>query len=107
MDPILVKRAARLAWGANIVFLTVAIILVPFTLFGTRYVYSKSFFTGWVLVSFIWIWVSMAICVIYPIVGLSYIDRESLTNVDCRLRVRALYDTYREDLPQIWARFSD
>lgn len=107
MDPILVKRAERFACGANIVFLTIAIILIPFTLFGTRYVYSKSFFTGWVVVSFIWIWVSMTICVIYPIVGLSYIDRESLTNVDCRWRVRALYEISREDLPRIWARFSE
>lgn len=69
MDPELVKKAERLAWGANIVFLAVAIILVPFTLFGTRYIYSKSFFTGLVVVSFIWIWVSMTICVIYPIVS--------------------------------------
>lgn len=70
MDPILVKKAERLAWGANVVFLLFAIILVPFTLFGTRYIYSKSFFTGWVVVSFIWIWVSMTICVIYPVVSL-------------------------------------
>ena len=70
MDSILVKKAERLAWGANIVFLTVAVLLVPFTLFGTEYIYSRSFFTGWVVVSFIWIWVSMVICVIYPVVSL-------------------------------------
>lgn len=68
MDPVAVKKSERLAWGANIFFFCVAIILVPFTLFGTRYIYSKSFFTGWVVVSFIWVWTSMTICVIYPIV---------------------------------------
>ncbi|KAK4542497.1 hypothetical protein LTR36_006749 [Oleoguttula mirabilis] len=68
MDPVAVKKAERLAIGANLVFFFIAIILVPFTLFGSRYIYSKAFFTGWVVVSFFWVWCSMTICVIYPIV---------------------------------------
>lgn len=68
MDPVAVKKGEKLAWSANIVFILVAVILVPFTLFGTGYVYSKQFFTGWVVVSFLWIWMSMSICVIYPVV---------------------------------------
>ena len=68
MDPVEVKKSERLAIGANTIFLAVAIILVPFTLFGTGYVYNKTYFTGWVVVSFIWVWVSMTICVIYPVV---------------------------------------
>lgn len=78
MDPVLIQKATRLAWGANLVFLSVAIILVPFTLFGTRYVFSKTFFTGWVVVSFIWVWASMTICVIYPVV--------SRTRISCLFR---------------------
>lgn len=53
MDPVAVRKAERLAVGANLVFFFIAIILVPFTLFGSRYIYSKPFFTGWVVVSFI------------------------------------------------------
>ena len=68
MDPEAVKKAERLAIGANLVFGLFAIILVPFTLFGTGYVYNKQFFTGWIVVSFIWVWTSMCICVIYPVV---------------------------------------
>ncbi|EMC94205.1 hypothetical protein BAUCODRAFT_94392 [Baudoinia panamericana UAMH 10762] len=68
MDPVAVKEGERLAIGANLVFFFVAIILVPFTLFGTKYIYGRSFFTGWVVVSFIWVWASMTICVIYPVV---------------------------------------
>ena len=68
MDPVLVKKGERLAIGANLIFLCFAIILVPFTLFGTSYIYSKPFFVGWVVVSFIWVWTSMTICVIYPVV---------------------------------------
>ncbi|KAK4989819.1 urea permease [Elasticomyces elasticus] len=68
MDPVLVKKGERVATVANLIFFFVAIILVPFTLFGTGYIYSKPFFTGWVVVSFMWTWCSMCICVIYPVV---------------------------------------
>lgn len=68
MDPHLVQKSERLAIGANLIFFCIAIILVPFTLFGTKYIYGRSFFTGWVVVSFIWVWTSMTICVIYPVV---------------------------------------
>lgn len=67
MDPILVKRGEKLAIMANIIFISTAVLLVPFTLFGTGYVFSKNFFTGWVVVSFVWVWVSMVICVVYPV----------------------------------------
>lgn len=68
MDSEAVRRGTIIAWTANVVFDLFAYILVPFTLFGTGYVFSRSFFTGWVVVSFIWVWVSMVICVIYPVV---------------------------------------
>ena len=68
MDAVLVRKSERLAILANIVFFLVAVILVPFTLFGTGYVFSKPFFRGWVVVSFIWVWCSMVICVVYPVV---------------------------------------
>ncbi|PLB45007.1 Na+/solute symporter [Aspergillus steynii IBT 23096] len=68
MDPVLVRKAEKIAWTASAGFILIAVILVPFTLFGTRYVYNREFFTGWVVVSFIWIWVSVIICVVYPVV---------------------------------------
>ncbi|TKX24187.1 urea active transporter [Elsinoe australis] len=68
LDPILVRKAERLAIGANWVFFFVAIIMVPFTLFGTGYVFNRAFFKGWVVMSFLWVWCSMIICVIWPIV---------------------------------------
>lgn len=68
MDPELARKGTRIAVVANATFFFGAVILVPFTLFGTSYVYSKPFFTGWVVVSFIWIWTSVVICVVYPVV---------------------------------------
>ncbi|MCJ1385164.1 urea active transporter [Xylographa soralifera] len=67
MDPVLVKRGTRLAVWFNVAFLCIAIVLVPFTLFGSDYIFSRSFFTGWCVVSFMWCWVSMIICVIWPV----------------------------------------
>lgn len=68
MDPMEVKRATRLAVGFNILFLVVAILGVPFGMFGGAFIFSKPAFSAWCVVSFIWVWVSSMICVIYPLV---------------------------------------
>ena len=62
------RKANRLAVVFNCVFLLVAIILVPFTFFGTEWIFTEAGFTGWVVVSFLWVWCSMCICVIWPVV---------------------------------------
>ena len=67
MDPVAVKRSTRFALGFNVVYCAVALILVPFALFGTGYVFSKPFFTGWVVVSFLWVWCSACICIVWPL----------------------------------------
>ncbi|CAG8026841.1 unnamed protein product [Penicillium olsonii] len=67
MDPVLAKKGERIAWVANGMFFFGAVVLVPFTLFGSGYIYSRAFFTGWVVVAFIWIWVSVLICVVWPV----------------------------------------
>ncbi|KAK7512643.1 solute symporter family transporter [Phyllosticta citriasiana] len=68
LDPEAVKKGTRLAVAANVIFVLIACLLVPFALFGDGYIYNKSFFSGWCVVSFIWVWASMTICVIYPVV---------------------------------------
>jgi SSS family transporter len=68
MDPAEVKRATRLAVGFNVLFLAVAILFVPFLLFGGEWIFPRRMFVGWCVVSFIWVWCSMIICVIWPIV---------------------------------------
>ncbi|KAJ5167772.1 uncharacterized protein N7482_003366 [Penicillium canariense] len=68
VDPELARKGERIAMVASAIFFFGAVILVPFTLFGTSYIYSKPFFTGWVVVSFIWVWTSVIICVVYPVV---------------------------------------
>jgi hypothetical protein len=41
--------------------------LIPFTLYGTGYNFSSKFFTGFVVIVFIWIWASCVICVFIPL----------------------------------------
>ena len=49
------KRSGRIAGGMTI-FLTVALLLLwPIPMYGSSYVFSKPFFTGWVVVGIIWI----------------------------------------------------
>lgn len=68
LDPKFAKRSTRIGWAANSTFALIALILVPFTLFGTGYEFNVAFFRGWVVVSFIWVWVSFGICIIGPLI---------------------------------------
>jgi hypothetical protein len=43
------------------------IILWPMPLFGTGYIFDKSFFTGWVVVGIIWLFFSTAVVVFLPL----------------------------------------
>lgn len=63
-----VRKATILAYGFNSLFLAVAIFLVPFSLYGSGWVFTRAGFTGFCVVSFIWVWVSAIICVVWPIV---------------------------------------
>ena len=68
MDPAEVKRSTRMAVGFNVLFLVVAILLVPCLNFGGQGVFLKKAFGRWCVVSFIWVWCSKVICVIRPVV---------------------------------------
>ncbi|KAK8074512.1 hypothetical protein PG997_009175 [Apiospora hydei] len=68
MAPDEVRKATRLAKGFNLVYWLLVIFLVPFTLFGTQWEFTLAGFRGWCVVSFVWVWCSMIICVIWPLV---------------------------------------
>lgn len=67
MDPEQARVATKLAYGFNIAFWTIAILLVPFALFGTEWEFSRSGFVGWCVVSFMWVWFSALICIVWPV----------------------------------------
>ena len=41
--------------------------IVPLPLFFSHYVFSKSFFTLWIVVSFLWVSCAAAFCVVLPV----------------------------------------
>jgi Na+/proline symporter len=53
------------------------LILWPIPMYGTSYVFSKKFFTGWVVVGIIWLFCTLFGVVVFPL----YEGRESITRV--------------------------
>ncbi|CAF0912169.1 unnamed protein product [Adineta steineri] len=51
-----------------VVLTSCLVIIWPFPMYGTAYVFSKSFFTGWVSIGIIWMFFSFCIVGVYPIV---------------------------------------
>lgn len=66
-SPQKLRSAFRLAcWGSF--FLTISLdFLWPIPMFLSHYIFSKPFFTGWVVVSFIWVFSSAFISTVLPI----------------------------------------
>ncbi|CDK24104.1 unnamed protein product [Kuraishia capsulata CBS 1993] len=61
------KIAAKRA-GYICIFLTLAMIVVwPMPMYGSGYVFSKKFFTGWIVVAIIWMFYTLFMVVIYPV----------------------------------------
>ncbi|CAN8101909.1 unnamed protein product [Discula destructiva] len=67
MDPEAARRATKLAYGFNIAYWAIAMILVPFTFFGTEWEFSRAGFKGWCVVSFTWVWFSACVCIFWPL----------------------------------------
>jgi urea-proton symporter len=61
------NRAAKVARIITVVMTLVLLVLWPFPLYGTAYIFSKKFFTGWVVVGIIWLMFSTVIVGIFPI----------------------------------------
>jgi hypothetical protein len=66
-DPKTLRRAFKLACISAFILTFILDFLVPMPMFFSGYIFSRGFFTGWVVVSFIWVFVSSAISCILPI----------------------------------------
>ncbi|KAL1980824.1 hypothetical protein VTN96DRAFT_3519 [Rasamsonia emersonii] len=74
------RKLARAAIYARLltVFLAFAYLIVwPMPMYGTGYVFSKRFFTGWVVVGIIWLFITSFGVIIYPL----YEGRDSIAHV--------------------------
>jgi hypothetical protein len=66
-DPNTLRRAFKLACISAFVLTFILDFLLPMPMFFSEYVFSKGFFTVWVVISFIWVFASSAISCILPI----------------------------------------
>lgn len=67
-SPTSLRGAFKVACIASFVLTFIMDFLLPMPMFFSHYVFSKGFFTGWIVVSFLWVFVSTAISVVLPVV---------------------------------------
>lgn len=61
------KRSVKIAGGLT-VFLTLALLVLwPMPMYASSYVFSKQFFTGWVVVGIIWMFFAVFCVGLYPL----------------------------------------
>lgn len=61
------KRAAKIAGWLCLAMSFSLLVIWPMPMYGSKYIFSKQFFTGWVTVGIIWIFVTAFIVIIYPL----------------------------------------
>lgn len=66
-SPSSLRSAFKLACISSFVLTFILDFLLPMPMFFSHYVFSKGFFTAWVVISFIWVFVSSAISCFLPI----------------------------------------
>jgi hypothetical protein len=77
MDEEAVRKATRLVVWFDGTYTLIAVLLVPFALYGSSWIFTRAGFKAWCVVSFIWIWVGMFICVVWPLVE----SRETMSRI--------------------------
>jgi hypothetical protein len=66
-NPSSLRSAFKLACIASFVLPFIMDFLIPIPMFLSHYIFSKEFFTAWVVISFIWVFASSLISVLLPI----------------------------------------
>jgi SSS family transporter len=61
-------RAAKIARTLTLVLVLCLLILWPMPMYGSGYIFSKKFFTGWVVVGIMWLMITFCCVGIYPVV---------------------------------------
>lgn len=79
--PTKLRGAFITACIASFVLTFIMDFLVPIPMFLSHYILSKGFFTAWIVISFIWVFVSTGISVILPVIETSGFARQFVRNV--------------------------
>ncbi|KAJ5779799.1 Sodium/solute symporter [Penicillium paradoxum] len=62
------KRWSRIAAAWAVATFLGHWVLWPLPMYGSGYIFGKRFFIAWVVVSIIWLWLSMLVAIFYPII---------------------------------------
>ncbi|KAL9948702.1 hypothetical protein D7B24_000661 [Verticillium nonalfalfae] len=63
----MLRRAFKISVTATVIMTLAMLILWPMPMYGSAYIFSKPFFTGWVVVGIMWIFCSFCAVGLYPI----------------------------------------
>lgn len=66
-SPASLRRAFKLACISSFLLTFILDFLLPMPMFFSHYIFSKGFFTAWVVISFMWVFVSSAISCFLPV----------------------------------------
>ncbi|KAB8264684.1 Sodium:solute symporter family-domain-containing protein [Aspergillus pseudonomiae] len=66
-DPQELKRWGRIAAFWSIATFLGHWVIWPLPMYGSNYVFGKGFFSAWVVVAIIWLWLTMLVAIFYPI----------------------------------------
>lgn len=66
-DPKTLQATFKLALILSLVLSFCMDFLIPMPMFFTEYIFSRGFFLGWVIISFIWVFAALFICAILPV----------------------------------------
>lgn len=61
-------RASKIAKTTTVVLTLALLVLWPMPMYGSNYIFSEKFFTGWVVVGIIWIFGSLLCVGVYPVI---------------------------------------
>ncbi|KAK1755855.1 urea transporter [Echria macrotheca] len=66
-EQVKLAKAAKIARWLTVVLTLALLVLWPMPMFGSGYVFSKKFFTGWVVVGILWLFASSAMVIVLPV----------------------------------------
>ena len=66
-DPPALTKASHEAKIICLFMVLIFLVLIPFSLYGTGYIFSRNFFTGFIVIVFIWAWVAALVICLLPI----------------------------------------
>jgi len=84
--PSSLRGAYKLAVISSFVLMAIMDFIIPMPMFFSHYIFSKGFFTGWVVIGFLWVFSSTAISVILPIVETAGFFRNLVKEIGADLR---------------------